>query len=161
MGRRPNNDHPVAAVRSYLNLRQKDFAELISCSSATVQSIELGRLSLSLKLAARISDRTGVSMSWLMSGDVSKPIPAAESTGYRFVEYTKEHFDLCQSRKMKIADEEHIEMILKLSTNDLKALWQSATRNGSEASRMCAYQISNTLIGLKDDLQKKFGMDSD
>ena len=161
MGRKPNNNHPVAAVRGYLKLSQKQFAELIDRSASTVQSIELGRLPLSLNLAARISDRTGVLMSWLMSGDVSKPIPAAESTGYRFVEYTKEHFDLCQSRKMKIADEEHIEMILKLLANDLTAVWRSATKNGAEASKRCVYQMENTLKNLVNKLQEEFGVDSD
>lgn len=67
--------HVLALVRTSLNLKQSELAELAHCSRATVQSIELNRLALSESLAARISAATGVDLDWLRANDLSRPVP--------------------------------------------------------------------------------------
>jgi transcriptional regulator with XRE-family HTH domain len=67
--------HVLALLRASLNLKQTELAELVNCSTATIQSIELNRLALSESLAARISAATGIDLDWLRANDISKPVP--------------------------------------------------------------------------------------
>lgn len=66
---RSKKKHPVAVLRTLLNLGQKELAGLVGCSVPTIQSIELRRLKLSEDLALRIADQTDVDFAWLMKGD--------------------------------------------------------------------------------------------
>ncbi len=65
MPKKPRFIHPVRAVRCAIAksqgrmLSQPAFAKLVGTSPATIQSVELGRLSLSPKLANRICVATG------------------------------------------------------------------------------------------------------
>jgi transcriptional regulator with XRE-family HTH domain len=61
--------HPLAVLRQIIGLGQKEMAELIECSVATIQSVELKRMTLSEELAQRIADATSVDISCLMAGD--------------------------------------------------------------------------------------------
>jgi len=56
-----------------LLITQKELAEMIDCAPVTVQSIELGKLRLSQKLAKRIELQTGVSLEWLLQNDYAVP----------------------------------------------------------------------------------------
>ena len=62
----------VAIVRQETGLSAKAFGELIGKPLTTIKSLESGRLKLSEKMALVISERTGVSMSWLLSGNLEK-----------------------------------------------------------------------------------------
>ncbi len=87
--------HPVAILRTTLGLGQKEFGYLVGRAWRTIQSIELGNLPLSTKLAERISDETGVSFDWLMKGDPDAPIMAEHGRAWRRDAY----FD-AQGRKL-------------------------------------------------------------
>jgi len=63
----------LAIVRSVAEITQKDLAEMIDCAPVTVQSVELGKLRLSQKLAKRIELQTGVSLEWLLHNDYTVP----------------------------------------------------------------------------------------
>ena len=52
--------HVVAWVRKTLGLTQSELASLIGISANTLQSIELGRLPLSERIAYRLSEQTGI-----------------------------------------------------------------------------------------------------
>jgi hypothetical protein len=56
-------------------LKQSELAELVGCSTVTIQSVEVNRLKLSKSLAARISLQTGADMDWLLANDVNIPMP--------------------------------------------------------------------------------------
>ncbi len=69
----------LAVLRSVAGITQKELARLIDCATVTVQSIELGKLALSRRLAERVSLQTGVSLEWLLKGDFkSAPISARD-----------------------------------------------------------------------------------
>jgi transcriptional regulator with XRE-family HTH domain len=65
--------HPLAVLRQIIGISQKELANLVGKSAATVQAIELGKLALSEELARKISLETGISMKWLLDGDPSGP----------------------------------------------------------------------------------------
>jgi DNA-binding XRE family transcriptional regulator len=87
--------HILAILRKNLALRQPELAEIVGCSVATIQSIEVGRLKLSEGLARRIAAATGADVEWLLRNDVSEPMPPrpfymanVESTGLQTYVYT-------------------------------------------------------------------------
>jgi transcriptional regulator with XRE-family HTH domain len=65
--------HPLAVLRTTIGLTQKELAEMTGRAARTIQSIELGHLSLSEELALRIAEETGVDESWLLQGDTGIP----------------------------------------------------------------------------------------
>ncbi|MBN2507765.1 MAG: helix-turn-helix transcriptional regulator [Verrucomicrobia bacterium] len=65
--------HTVAVLRLTLGLSQKEFADLVKRSVATIQSIELGRLALSEELGEEIVRQTGISRAWLFGDEPNKP----------------------------------------------------------------------------------------
>lgn len=67
--------HPVAILRTKLNLLQDELAALVGYSKLTIQSVELKRLDLSFQLAALISAKTGADINWLLKGDPKIPMP--------------------------------------------------------------------------------------
>ena len=52
--------HTLAVLRTLIGLTQKEMAQLLDCSTPTIQAIELGKLKLSLDLAQRVQFQTGV-----------------------------------------------------------------------------------------------------
>jgi transcriptional regulator with XRE-family HTH domain len=70
MPKRSRHNHILVRVRANLGgLNQHDFAALTGCSFNTLQSIELGRLSLSPNLAERIGKATGINPRILLAND--------------------------------------------------------------------------------------------
>jgi hypothetical protein len=68
-------------------------ADLGECSRPTIQAIELTKLKLSEKLAVTLSAKTGVSMKWLMDGDVTAPpVDRANKP------YTRETFERARAK---------------------------------------------------------------
>lgn len=63
----------MALLRLAIGLTQKEMADLLDCSPPTIQSIELGRLAISQKLAQRAALQTGATIAWLLENDTSKP----------------------------------------------------------------------------------------
>ena len=67
--------HVVAWVRETLGLKQSELASLIGISPNTLQSIELGRLPLSERIAYRLSEQTGIRAKWLLDNELGDPPP--------------------------------------------------------------------------------------
>jgi len=65
----------VVWIREQLDMTQSDLANLIGASVHTIQSIELGRLTLSERFAYKIAEQTGVSPRWLRANKLKKPLP--------------------------------------------------------------------------------------
>ena len=153
--------HPLALLRKELGIGQKEMAGLVEVSTATIQSIELGRLEMSERLASRISDQTGVSMSWLLAGKPRTPIPAAESRGYCFVRFTREHFEIAQSRDRSDVTEEAFLLMIRLMVTELVAIFRSAKSANDDAPKRCYYRVEKALGDLGTSLQQDFGNDLD
>src|SRR5260370_1894336 len=82
--------HNLARLRLFLNLRQKQMAEICDCSVDTIQSIELGRgrLALSESLARKISNNTRIAAEWLLENDLK-----AHLIGDDNKPFTMEHYN--------------------------------------------------------------------
>ena len=93
--RRSNLEHPVAILRQIIGLGQKELAALVSRSTSTIQAIEINKLPLSEELALRISHETGVSLAWLIKGDVEAP-PVTEALEREA--FTKEIYELTRAQ---------------------------------------------------------------
>jgi hypothetical protein len=65
-------------------------ADMVRCSTRTIQAIELGQLRLSESLGERIAFETGVDLGWLMMNDTSTPIIGDMEYGDT---YTKEEYE--------------------------------------------------------------------
>jgi DNA-binding XRE family transcriptional regulator len=72
--------HVLAKVRAYYSLTQERLAELLDYKRITIQSIELGKLALSSRLAAQIETLTGFSADYLLRNDVSEEMPKPAET---------------------------------------------------------------------------------
>lgn len=93
--------HPLAVLRTLLGLSQKEFGGLVKRSPRTIQSIELGRHSLSVDLALCIAVETGISVEWLLD---AQPDQQPSIWGSRNFPYSKEHFEkwrACMHRGLK------------------------------------------------------------
>ena len=69
-------------------------AELVGTSRPTIQAVELGRLSLSRRLAERVSLHTGASMRWLLDNQY-KVRPTCHRDAH--APYTKRIFDMTRA----------------------------------------------------------------
>ncbi len=65
---------PAAVLRSIIGIKVPEMAELLQCSTATIQSIESGRLKVTDMMAFKMYDHTGVSIQWLKGKDAKRPI---------------------------------------------------------------------------------------
>ena len=78
----------AAVLRSIIGVKDLEMAELLECSPATIHSVESGRLRLSEALAFRMRHETGISLAWLLAGDVkAAPVDERENP------YTRADFD--------------------------------------------------------------------
>jgi transcriptional regulator with XRE-family HTH domain len=80
--------HPLAVLRLFLELGQKEMADLIGCAASTVQAIELKQLRLTEELAQRVVKATGVNFGWLMAGNPKARI--LNSVGWVYSKYNYE-----------------------------------------------------------------------
>jgi transcriptional regulator with XRE-family HTH domain len=84
--------HSLAVLRTIIGLTQKEMAQLLKCSTPTVQAIELGKLKMSDRLALAATDATGIDTAWLMEGNPSAPPrkgPTAGGTTQGTGDYTR------------------------------------------------------------------------
>jgi transcriptional regulator with XRE-family HTH domain len=65
--------HPLAVLRTTIGLTQNQMGALVNRAARTIQSIELGKLPLTEKLALRLAEATGVDEAWLFAGDPQAP----------------------------------------------------------------------------------------
>lgn len=100
---RRNRNAPVSTLgvlRGIIGLEQSELGKLTGYSRAAIQKVEQGRGPLTSNFALVVSQKTGISISWLMGGDLKNPVSA---TGQP---YTREVFDLAGGRrKMKRLDQ--------------------------------------------------------
>ena len=81
---------PAAVLRSIIGIKVPEMAELLQCSTATIQSIESGRLKVTDMIAFKMYDQTGVSIQWLQGGDAKRPM-TAEGKPYTRAAYERDY----------------------------------------------------------------------
>lgn len=145
--------HVLAVLRRILGLKQKEMANLVGCSTATIQAVEYGKLVLSEKLAVEVQQQTGVDLEWLLSNDVSKPVvnPVGDP-------YTKELFTQRQAfLKSSVGDLETNGVTIRFEVSRLVARLACGACAAIKAKKVAlfAYKCGRAL----EDLQKEFGGD--
>jgi plasmid maintenance system antidote protein VapI len=85
---------PAAVLRGILGIKVAGMAELLGCSSHTIQSLETGRLKMSQDIASRMLIETDISPQWLLAGDAKVPPYSVYD-----MPYTKEIFEHVQAEK--------------------------------------------------------------
>lgn len=88
--------HVLAKLRKDLGLRQKELARKVLCHYRTIQDVEHGKLRLSRILAMRISEKTGVSVDWLLKNDPKRDI--VNCSGRRWSNKDRKLFEDRQKR---------------------------------------------------------------
>lgn len=141
---------------------QKEFADLVGCSPATIQSIELGpqgidrktgkvkyRLKLSEDLAIRIAAETGISLEWLLEGD-----PRKTPLNHVGEPYKKEDFEeMVSLNESPKGDREDTALAARMNTAFLLTAYvriaSSAMRQGK--LRLLTWKAKRAIAALAQD----------
>ena len=143
----------LVVLRKQLDLRQKEFADKVSCSLDTIKSLEQGRLKLSATLAMKIYEATGIDTRWLIANDPEKP-PVAF---WKAEPYTKAIYDAVQGAKNQpegyIVEVQEDVVLRRLG--ELLAVLNAAQRK----SRESAYVVHHRISEFVERLIKEFPVD--
>ncbi|WP_445222211.1 helix-turn-helix transcriptional regulator [Bradyrhizobium sp. Pa8] len=63
----------LIAVREHYDLSQTAFADALNIAKNTLNAFERGKRPLTLETAKRIRDRYGISIDWILNGDIGQP----------------------------------------------------------------------------------------
>lgn len=63
----------LIAIREHYGISQTDFAGELNVAKNTLNGYERGMRPLTLETAKRIRDRYGISLDWLLNGDIGQP----------------------------------------------------------------------------------------
>jgi transcriptional regulator with XRE-family HTH domain len=91
MGRTSKGAHVLAKLRQELGLHQKEMAERVGLHWRTIQNIEGGKSKLNRRTAMRISQKTGVSVHWLLQNDSDREI--VNASGKKWSHKDQQAFD--------------------------------------------------------------------
>lgn len=151
--------HTLAVLRTFLGLTQKEMANILGCSTPTIQAIELKKLPLSDKLADRIRYETGIDLAWLLGGNPSAPMIGLANTPY-----TKETFEICQAsstrRGSTPGDPHGVETLLSSALVQIQTMiLESYDRDKLDLFSFKLQQALQELrkeLGLKEDSKFEF-----
>jgi transcriptional regulator with XRE-family HTH domain len=148
----------VAVLRKLLALSVEQFASLAGKSVPTIQSIEAGkRLKLTKETAQKIAFETGVSLDWLLAGDVTvEPYSSLKDPTGRAIPYSRTVFELIQSGKFKNVPKHSLESIqfgAILMTAEWFPIFASAVNRGE--GDLAAFVMDDHL----KEMRKRFGYD--
>lgn len=149
----------AAFLRSIIDIKVEEMAAILNCSTFTIHSLEspgIGgkpRLRLSDDLAKRISHETGVSIAWLLAGDLSTP-PISQNGR----PYTVETFTRHRARKNHPVDKAVDQILIPIYACNChqraRAIMQSANKKGD--FQLARYKFDRALQTLADE----FGEDA-
>lgn len=144
----------TAILRSIIGIKDFEMAEILKCSTATIHSLESGRLKVSEGMAKRLYDETNISPEWILAGDVT-----AAPVSARGEPYTAEMFHRAQSAEERNAfNAPHSHFLLGDALGfcaQLTAILSSA-RNRKEYS-FASYRVGKAIAALRNE----FGQDTD
>jgi transcriptional regulator with XRE-family HTH domain len=153
--------HPLAVLRTILGLSQEELGSEIKLSRRTVQAIELGNLRLTEENALKIQEATGVSVHWLLGGDVTAG-PYRDDPDRGKWKYTKDVFDQIQASKnsdfepvypKETPSDVHIAALS--TTGDWFPIFSAANKAGK--ADLAIYFMHKFL----NEMEEKFGRDEE
>jgi transcriptional regulator with XRE-family HTH domain len=142
----------VAVVREELGLSRQEFADLIGKSDATVSSLENGRLQLSERTALAIHKKTGVRMTWLLTGDPNTPPVNIEGKPWTKEDYEKGAFEF---HHLDNPTEEVAKTFATFYNAVLESIFVKQIREDADRASIVITRVEQFL----EDLQKEFGTD--
>jgi transcriptional regulator with XRE-family HTH domain len=101
MGRPSKGAHVLAKLRQELGLLQKEMADKVGLHHRTIQDIERGKLELSRRNAMWISEKTGVSVHWLLQNDSDRNI--VNASGKQWSHKDRQAFEARSKRWPKLS----------------------------------------------------------
>ena len=129
----------MAVLRLKTGLSAEEFGQLIGKSLSTVKSIESGKLALSMRTAVTIAQKTGISLKWLLDGDVDASMIDADHKPW-----TVDTYERARVRQVSPVDEPHITP--QYQANRLRTLMEDHDRDSdSETSAIVWYRINSFL----------------
>ena len=153
MPRPPKSYHPLREIRAAAGgLSQTAFAELVGVSMPTIQAIEGGKLRLTPKLAARITEVTGASETELLKGSQGKA-RTLEGTKYTAAAY--QAWETTRQRRSK--PQHHTPALLQWC----EWLLQAAQTSGDAALMKARTQLIESMekirvsLGLEDTVNSE------
>jgi hypothetical protein len=145
--------HPVAVVRRIAGMPQPAFAKIVLIPQGTLAKIESCHLPLSEENARRISDNTGVSAAWLLSGDVDEAPPLETSSFHSPAtnsgNFTRETFERHRAK----TETSKVRGLFSLRAVNAELVAIAAAVRGSEAEGLFRYKMNNAVKAL----QREFG----
>ncbi len=151
--------HTLAVLRTLIGLKQDGMADLLGCSLPTIQSIEVGRLPLSEKLAETIAFQTGVSLEWLLRNETTAPpvgpYHVPDTNGVLHKEsYTKAMFEQRQAELSRPKTDErdpiNIRFQLAVTISEVAAIFETAYEKGK--FDLYCYKIRTALFEIGGEL---------
>jgi len=144
----------LALLRTTIGRTQWELANLLECSLPTIRAIEQKKLALSGKLAQKLANETGVSISWLLDGDATRPPMDANE-----VLITEESFERHQvnlvRRRTQLPPGERTDRILATQFRNMTSILVSAECKGNQD--LVGYKIGEAL----EKLKRQFGFDKE
>lgn len=129
----------VAVLRLATGLSAEEFGQLIGKSLSTVKSIEAGKLALSMRTAASIAQKTGISLKWLLDGDVDAPM-----TDPNEEPWTVDTYERARVRQASPVDDPII--TARYQANRLRTLMEDHDRDSDpETCAIVWYRINSFL----------------
>ena len=142
----------AAVLRATCGIKNQEMAEILGCSVDTIRSVECGRGRLTEDLARRMSYETGVSLAWLLKGDLK--MPPVTASGEPF---TEEIYEKMRAEKKQFNQQPVWVRTfegLQFCAQILSILERS---NTDKNYALCAFKTGRAL----DDLKDKFGQDDE
>jgi len=121
-------------------------ADILGCSTPTIQAVELGKLKLSEKLAGLISHKTGINVAWLLTNDVTRPPIDGEGAAYARAMFEESQAYDSYGSGLSVA------LSYRAIIGRLEALILRAYTD--DKMPLCAYNLTQAF----DELEKKFAV---
>jgi transcriptional regulator with XRE-family HTH domain len=131
---------PVAVLRATIGIKDIELAEILNCSSATIHSLESGRLKLSEAMAVRISHETGAAVSWLLEGRPTAPVSKVGKP------YTREIFERTRAKEENPFDPLISTFTADACSRAIEAILATAERRGDLL--LASYKIGKSVQNL-------------
>jgi transcriptional regulator with XRE-family HTH domain len=162
MAQKPAKRHVLAGARIEIGLSQVALADLIGCSTATVQRIEQGTLALSEELALKVQEALDISATWLLANDPARP-PITPGGGlwnrfnYEFARASQPEFEPVHiSLRDELERENEVkkeELSEDIAAREIYATYRAMLKNarGSPKRTILRYRVAKAFQELKKD----------
>jgi transcriptional regulator with XRE-family HTH domain len=162
VAQKPAKRHVLANARIEVGLSQVELADLLGCSTATVQRIEQGTLALSEELSLKVQEALDISATWLLANDPARP-PIAPGGGlwnrfnYEFARASQPEFepvDISLRDKLERENEVKTEELSEdIAAREIYAMYRAMLKKarGSPKRTILRYRVAKAFQELKKD----------